>query len=208
MTLNSDDFGIFGHYPFELPPLPYAYDALEPYIDEETMHFHHDKHFATYIKNLNDALEPYPFLHNVPLERILCSAKSLPEESRVKILNNAGGVYNHTLFFRGLAPASEPVHEPEGKLLEAIEGFFGSFEHFKEEFSDEAKDVFGSGWTVLVSDSESNLDIRNTANQDVLICEGLEPIILFDVWEHAYYLKYKNERADYIKNLWNIIRFK
>jgi len=197
----------FGHYPFELPPLPYAYDALEPYIDEETMHLHHDKHFAAYIKNLNDALEPYPELHDSTLEQLLCS-EELPAEAQEKILNNAGGVYNHHIFFANLAPASDDVHMPEGQLLEAIEGFFGSFESFKEQFSNSAAAVFGSGWTVLTSDSEGNLDIRNIANQDVLICEGLEPVIIFDVWEHAYYLKYKNLRADYIKNLWNIIRFK
>ena len=197
----------FGTYPFQQPPLAYPYDAFEPYIDEETMHYHYDKHFAAYIKNLNDALEPYPNLHDMRLEQLLCS-EELPEEAQEAILNNAGGVYNHTLFFSLLAPASEDVHEPDGVLLEAIEGFFGSFDEFKEEFSKEAKSVFGSGWTVLVSDSEGNLDIRNVANQDVLFCEGLEPVILFDVWEHAYYLKYKNDRADYVDNLWNVIRFK
>ena len=198
----------FGHYPFELPPLPYAYNALEPYIDEETMHIHHDKHFGAYINNLNAALEPYPELHGFSLEQLLCSPNGLPEEARTAILNNAGGVYNHTLFFNGLAPASEPVHEPEGKLLEAIEGFYDSFENFKEQFGKKAKEVFGSGWTVLVSDPDSNLDIMNIANQDVLFCSGYEPIMQFDIWEHAYYLKYKNDRAQYIDNLWNVIRFK
>jgi Fe-Mn family superoxide dismutase len=199
----------FGTYPFSLPPLPYAYDALEPYVDEETMHYHYDKHFAAYIHNLNDALEPYDFLHDMTLEQLLCSDE-LPEEAQEKILNNAGGVYNHTLFFNMLAPASEPVHEPQqdSVLMEAITGFFGSFEQFRDSFSESAKSVFGSGWTALVSDSEGNLDIRNIANQDVLFCEGLEPVILFDVWEHAYYLKYKNDRAQYIDNLWNVVRLK
>jgi Fe-Mn family superoxide dismutase len=205
-NLNDHDFGT---YPFELPPLPYAYDALEPYIDEETMHYHYDKHFAGYINNLNHALEPYTELHDLTLEQLLCS-QDLPEEAQETILNNAGGVYNHTLFFNILAPASEPVHQPlEGSpLLEAIEGFFGSFEQFKEQFNRSAKEVFGSGWTALVSDSQGNLDIRNIANQDVLFCENLEPVILFDVWEHAYYLKYRNDRADYIENLWNVIKFR
>ncbi|MCL2638812.1 MAG: superoxide dismutase [Oscillospiraceae bacterium] len=205
--IRNDHF--FGTYPFALPPLPFAYDALEPYIDEETMHYHHDKHFATYIKNLNDALEPYTELHDMTLEQLLCS-ESLPEEAQEKILNNAGGVYNHTLFFNLLAPPSEPVHEPaeDSVFMEAINGFFGSFEQFKEQFNASAKEVFGSGWTALVSDSSGNLDIRNIANQDVLFCEGLEPVILFDVWEHAYYLKYKNDRAQYVENLWNVIRLK
>jgi Fe-Mn family superoxide dismutase len=201
-------FSEFGTYPFSLPPLPYAYDALEPYIDEETMHYHYDKHFGGYIDKLNLALEPYDFLHDTPLEQLLCSPNSLPAEARVEIMNNAGGVYNHSLFFNGLAPADDDVHEPEGVLLEAIEGFFGSFEEFKESFSKEAAEVFGSGWTVLASDNEGNLTIVNTANQDVLLCEGLEPVILFDVWEHAYYLKYRNDRKDYIENLWNVVKLK
>ncbi|MCL2108081.1 MAG: superoxide dismutase [Oscillospiraceae bacterium] len=199
--------GINSSYPFTLPPLPYPYDALEPHIDQETMHLHHDKHFATYIKNLNDALKPYPHLQSLSLEQILC-CKRLPLESRVKILENAGGVYNHAIFFSNLAPMSEKVNTPEGELLEAIEGFFGSFEEFKEQFSKSAADVFGSGWTILAADRAGNLSIRNVANQEVLLCEGLEPVILFDVWEHAYYLKYKNVRADYVKNLWEIVRFR
>jgi len=205
MAINFSDFGT---YPFSLPPLPYAYNALEPYIDRETMHYHYDKHFAGYIDKLNRALEPYDFLHDLPLEQILCSDAGLPVEARNEIMNNAGGVYNHSLFFDGLAPASENVHQPNGMLLEAIEGFFGSFRQFKEKFNKQANEVFGSGWTVLVSDSEGNLSIVNVANQDVLICEGLEPVILFDVWEHAYYLKYKNDRKTYIENLWNVIKLR
>ena len=195
-------------YPFELPPLPYAYNALEPYIDEETMHYHHDKHYATYIKNLNAALEPYPRLQCLPLEQLLRMGNDLPPESRTTILNNGGGVYNHTLFFNGLAPASEDVHMPEGDLHTAIEGFFGSFEHFKEEFSKSAAEVFGSGWTALTSDDRGTLSIQNLKNQDTLLSFNLEVVFLFDVWEHAYYLKYQNLRADYIKGLWNVIRFR
>ena len=195
-------------YPFTLPPLPYAYNALEPYIDEETVHIHHGKHFATYIKNLNDALEPYPYMQMLTIEEILCGVHRLPPPDQVKILRNAGGVYNHAIYFANLAPASEDVHTPEGNLLEAIEGFYGSFENFKEKFSKAASEVFGSGWTILASDRCGNLSIRNVANQETLICEGLQTVILFDVWEHAYYLKYRNERKKYIENLWNIIRFK
>jgi Fe-Mn family superoxide dismutase len=199
----------FGTYPFKLPPLPYAYNALEPYIDEETMHYHYDKHFAGYINKLNAALEPFTELHDLTLEQLLC-CEDLPEEAQEAILNNAGGVYNHTLFFNQLAPASEPVHELplDSLLMEAIEGNFGNFDNFKLQFNKSAGEVFGSGWTMLVSDKEGNLDIRNVANQDVLFCEGLEPVILFDVWEHAYYLKYKNDRAQYVENLWNVIRLK
>ena len=195
-------------YPFTLPPLPYAYNALEPYIDEETMHLHHDKHFATYINKLNDALKPYPYMRNLTLEQILCGVHRLPPVDRVKILNNAGGVYNHAVFFANLAPPGGDVHTPEGQLLEAIEGFFGTFDEFKEQFSKAANEVFGSGWTMLTSDRCGNLSIRNIANQDVLLCEGLEPVIIFDVWEHAYYLKYRNERKKYVENLWKIIRFR
>jgi len=205
MAVNLSDFGT---YPFSLPPLPYAYNALEPYIDEDTMHYHYDKHFGGYIDKLNKALEPYEFLHDLPLEELLCAPNGLPPEARDSIVNNAGGVYNHSLFFSGLAPASEDVHEPDGMLLEAIEGFYDSFEGFKEEFSARAAEVFGSGWTVLASDGEGNLSIANLANQDTLLCEGLEPVMLFDVWEHAYYLLYKYDRKEYIENLWNVVKLR
>jgi len=199
---------IIGNYPFSLPNLPYAYDALEPYIDEETMHLHHDKHYATYIKNLNIALEPYPDLQQLSLEEILKMKNNLPPEARTAILNNGGGVYNHTLFFQGLAPMSEDVHRPEGNLLTAIETCFGSFYNFKNEFNQLAAGVFGSGWTALASDSGGNLSIQNLGNQDTLLGTDLEVVFLFDVWEHAYYLKYKNVRMDYLKNLWEIIKLK
>jgi len=199
---------LLGTYPFALPPLPYAYNALEPFIDEETMHYHHDKHYATYIKNLNAALEPYPALQRMTLEQLLRNRNNLPLEARTAIMNNAGGVYNHTLFFNGLAPASENNHAPEGELLCAVEGFYDSFDKFKESFSKSAADVFGSGWTILASDANCNLSVRNVANQDTLLGENLETVIILDVWEHAYYLKYKNERADYIKNFWNIVRIR
>jgi Fe-Mn family superoxide dismutase len=206
MSIKKSISSIIGNYPFQLPNLPYAYNALEPYIDEQTMHIHHDKHYATYIKNLNIALESYPELQQLPLEDILRMKDSLPPEARTAILNNGGGVYNHTLFFQGLAPASEDVHRPEGNLLAAIETCFGSFYNFKNEFNQLAAGVFGSGWTALASDANGNLSIQNLANQDTLLDTDLEVVFLFDVWEHAYYLKYKNVRMDYIKNLWEIIK--
>jgi Fe-Mn family superoxide dismutase len=201
-------FTEFGTYPFSLPPLPFAYDALEPYIDEETMHYHYDKHYAGYINKLNKALEPYGFLHEMSLEEVLCSGSGLPPEAKIEILQNAGGVYNHSLFFNGLAPHGENANEPSGMLLEAIEGFFGSFGEFKEAFSEQAANVFGSGWTVLVSDTGGNLSIMNTANHETLLCDGLEPVMLLDVWEHAYYLLYKYDRREYIENFWNVVKLK
>ena len=193
-------------YPFILPPLPYAYDALEPFIDTETMHYHHDKHFQTYITNLNKALASNPKLQDRTLKELLYHPEALPAKDRTAILNNAGGVYNHFLFFNGLAPADEDNHEPKCRLIGIIDNTFGSFDNFKKLFSQQALQVFGSGWTCLVLTPEGVPKIVNLKNQDV-VNEGDQVIILFDVWEHAYYLKYKNLRADYVDNLWNIIRF-
>ena len=193
-------------YPFILPPLPYAYDALEPFIDTETMHYHHDKHFQTYITNLNKALASNPKLQDRTLKELLYHPEALPAKDRTAILNNAGGVYNHFLFFNGLAPADEDNHEPKCRLIGIIDNTFGSFNKFKKLFSQLALQVFGSGWTCLVLTPEGVPKIVNLKNQDV-VNEGDQVIILFDVWEHAYYLKYKNLRADYVDNLWNIIRF-
>lgn len=197
----------YNTYPYELPPLPYAYDALEPYIDAETMYYHHDKHFQTYIDNLNQALEPYPQLQEMSLTQLLMNEDKLPKEAAKKIMDNGGGVYNHTFFFYSLAPASSGNHYPTGRLLELINQKYGSFGAFKDQFSQKAKDVFGSGWTYLVLDEQQNLDIMNLANQDTPLSVNAIPVIMFDVWEHAYYLKYKNDRADYIKQIWNVIVF-
>lgn len=192
-------------YPYVLPPLPYAYNALEPYIDEETMHYHHDKHFQTYINNLNDALEPYPQLQNMSLSQLISNPSAIPQPVRDKVMNNGGGVYNHDLFFRGLAPASEPLHTPQGKLAENIDKAFGSFENFKKTFSQQALSVFGSGWTALCFDRNCCLKIINLKNQETSLLYGAETIMLLDVWEHAYYLKYKNERKKYVENSWNVL---
>jgi Fe-Mn family superoxide dismutase len=193
-------------YPFELPPLPYAYDALEPYIDAETMHYHHDKHYQTYIDNLNNALKSYPALQRLTLEQLLLT-KALPAKDRVTILNNAGGVYNHMHFFNGLRPANEEGHLPDERLMSMINNTFGSFGSFKDTFSKQALAVFGSGWTCLALTRRRELKIINLANQATTLEYGAVPLILFDVWEHAYYLKYRNLRSEYVDNIWNVITF-
>ncbi|MCD7947603.1 MAG: superoxide dismutase [Oscillospiraceae bacterium] len=192
-------------YPFTLPALPYAYDALEPYIDTETMHYHHDKHFQTYINNLNDALKMYPRLQNMTLRQLLCSRLQLPADVRDKIMNNGGGVFNHNLFFQGLAPAAEPVHTPQGAFAAEINQTFGSFAQLKKAFNEQALAVFGSGWSALIRDKLGRLQIVQLKNQETTLMYGVQPLLLLDVWEHAYYLKYKNDRKDYVENAWNVL---
>ncbi|MCL2083674.1 MAG: superoxide dismutase [Oscillospiraceae bacterium] len=196
-------------YPFKLPPLPYAHDALEPYIDAETMHYHHDKHFKAYIDNLNKALEPYPEAHGLTLAGLLSPGRleqpgSPPEEARRGILDNAGGVYNHDLFFKCLSPRPDA---PGDQLTALINSQYGSFEAFKKAFSELAASVFGSGWACLAIDGGGRLSAVKLANQDTVVPAGMSPVMLFDVWEHAYYLKYKNLRADYIDAIWNVASF-
>lgn len=197
----------FNTYPYELPPLPYAYDALEPYIDEETMHYHHDKHFQTYIDGLNKALAPYPRLQKCRLEELLAAPAELPEKARCAILRNGGGVYNHGRFFRGMAPVGEGCHMPEGSLARLIDRTFTSFDNFKEILSQQALDVFGSGWAVLTLTPCGRLKILGLRNQETPLPSGELPLVYIDVWEHAYYLKYKNQRAEYVKNIWNVLVF-
>ena len=190
-------------YPFSLPELSYPYDSLEPYIDTETMHIHHDKHFKTYIDNLNKALEACPSLKRFTLFELVKNQNRLP----VDVRRNAGGVYNHFMFFEKIGPANEN-NSPDDRLLQLIDRCFGSFENFKKKFSDSAKAVFGSGWTYLVITRNGVLKIMNTKNQATPVQNGFTPIILCDVWEHAYYLKYKNLRADYIENFWKVVNFR
>jgi Fe-Mn family superoxide dismutase len=190
-------------YPFKLQPLPYAHNALEPFIDEETMHYHHDKHHQAYVDNLNNSLKDYPELHNLSLEELLGNLDNLPEEIRNKVRNNGGGVYNHNLYFAGLTPNA--LKKPVGKLANAIDETYGSFESFKAAFKKVALERFGSGWVWLVSDENQQLSLFSTANQDVPLRLTVQPIIEIDVWEHAYYLKYKNKRADYIDNWFEVI---
>ena len=187
---------------FTLPELPYDYDSLEPFIDEETMHFHHDKHHQTYVDNLNKALEKYPDLQKKPVEELLVSLNKIPEEIRTMVARNAGQHYNHTFFFDILGKGKKPKAE----ILEAINKQFKSFEDFKKQFSDAALKVFGSGWTWLVFNNDK-LEIISTPNHESPIMQGKIPILVIDVWEHAYYLKYKNKRSDYIEAFFNVINW-
>ena len=180
---------------FTLPPLPYAYNALEPHIDEQTMRIHHDKHHDTYVKNLNAALEPHSDLQKKSLEELLRGLESLPEAIRTPVRNNGGGHANHTMFWETMAPGG--AKEPSGALADAIGKAFGGFSQFKEQFAKACIGRFGSGWGWLVADKGS-LAIESTPNQDTPIMSGKTPILGCDVWEHAYYLKYQNRRPDYV----------
>lgn len=193
------------HYPFINLPLPYGYDTLEPFIDEKTMYLHHDRHLQTYIDNLNAALREHPNLQDLSLTQLIRSAYRLPQPLRTAIRNNAGGVYNHRFFFEGLKNPSDD--RPSGELADAIAGSFGSLDAFLELFKKAALSVFGSGYAWLVTD-KTKLSIVTTANQNTPIEHGLEPILAIDVWEHAYYLKHYNVRADYIDDWMRIINWK
>jgi Fe-Mn family superoxide dismutase len=186
-----------------LEPLPYAYDALEPYIDARTMEIHHSKHHATYVANLNNALQPFTDLQGKPVEELLKDLGALPEAARTAIRNNGGGVLNHNLYWTMMAPKAGGA--PKGEVAKAIEAAFGSFDAFKDQFTKAGLGRFGSGWAWLVVDKSGKLAITSTANQDTPISEGLRPILTVDVWEHAYYLKYQNRRADYLAAWWNVV---
>lgn len=189
---------------FTLPALPYAYDALTPYIDEETMHLHHEKHHNAYITNANAALEKHPELADKTIEELLADLNSIPEDIRTAVRNNGGGHANHSLFWTVLAPNAG--EEPTGAVKDGIEEAFGSFDAMKEKFSAAAAGRFGSGWAWLVV-SDGKLEITSTPNQDSPISEGKTPILGLDVWEHAYYLNYKNVRPEYIKAFWNLVNW-
>lgn len=186
-----------------LPDLPYAYDALEPYIDTETMTLHHDKHHATYVANVNAALEKYPELGE-DLEGILSSVDSIPDDIRQAVINNGGGHLNHALFWTLLSKEDSQISE---ELAADIDETFGSFEAFKEAFTAAATTRFGSGWAWLVVNKEGKLEVISTANQDNPIMQGCKPILGLDVWEHAYYLNYRNVRPNYIKAFFDIINW-
>jgi Fe-Mn family superoxide dismutase len=189
---------------FQLNPLPYAYDALEPFIDTQTMQIHHDKHYAAYINNLNLAIEKHPELTGKSLESLLMDLNAVPEDIRTAVRNHGGGTWNHDLFWQVMAPKAGG--EPSGDLAKAIASSFGSFASFKTEFEKNAMSRFGSGWAWLVKKS-TGLAIVTTPNQDTPISDGLLPILGLDVWEHAYYLKYQNRRADYVNNWWNVVQW-
>ncbi|HUJ20307.1 MAG TPA: superoxide dismutase [Bryobacteraceae bacterium] len=192
--------------PFTVPPLPYAFDALEPHIDKLTMEIHHDKHHGAYVTNLNKALESAPNLANQTVEELLANNCAIvPENIRTAVRNNGGGHINHSMFWTIMAKGGGG--QPGGKLADAIKSTFGSFEQFKEKFNNAAATRFGSGWAWLVKDSSGKLDVFSTANQDSPLMEGKFPVMGLDVWEHAYYLKYQNRRPEYVASWWNVVNW-
>lgn len=188
---------------YTLPDLPYAYTALEPYIDEETMHYHHDKHHQTYVNNLNGAVEKHPELFSKSAEELITDLAAIPEDIRGAVRNNGGGHANHSLFWQIMGPDGGHLNGP---VQEAVRKTFGSEEDFKKLFAQAAATRFGSGWAWLVVHNKE-LEIMSTANQDSPLSEGKTPILALDVWEHAYYLKYKNARVDYISAFWNVVNW-
>lgn len=189
---------------FKLPDLPYSFDALEPVIDAKTMEVHHDKHHATYVNNLNKAVENYPEWASKSIEDLMIHLKEVPEEIRTAVRNNGGGHYNHSLFWKMMAPVG--TTELKGALLDKINESFGSFDEFKKQFAAAATSRFGSGWAWLVVDGDK-LAVVSSANQDCPLSEGKKPILCLDVWEHAYYLKYQNRRADYVDNFFQVVNW-
>ncbi|WP_166245540.1 superoxide dismutase [Paenibacillus turpanensis] len=189
----------------QLPPLPYANNALEPHIDETTMMIHHDRHHNAYVTNLNAALDKYPELHEKTLEALISDLNAVPEDIRTAVRNNGGGHANHSLFWETIAPNAGG--EPTGALADAINSELGGFEKFKEEFAKAATTRFGSGWAFLAVSKDGKLKVYSLPNQDSPIMEGETPILGLDVWEHAYYLKYQNKRPDYIQAFFNVINW-
>jgi Fe-Mn family superoxide dismutase len=190
---------------FELKPLPYPSDALEPHIDARTMEIHHGKHHATYVTNLNNALKDQADLSKKPLEEILAHLETVPEGIRATVRNNGGGHWNHDFFWKLLTPGGSET--PTGELAKAMDSAFGNFDEFKAKFKTAGLGRFGSGWAWLVSNRDGSLAIISTPNQDNPIMEGKYAILGIDVWEHAYYLNYQNRRADYLDAVWNIINW-
>lgn len=190
---------------YELPNLPYAFNALEPHIDAQTMEIHHDKHHQTYVTNLNNALEGHDDLSDKPVEWLLKNIKDLPEAIQTPVQNNGGGHVNHTFFWQIITPGG--ATEPSNKLRSEIDAKFGSFDEFKSLFAETATKRFGSGWAWLVVNTSNELEVYSTANQDSPLMQNHKPILGLDVWEHAYYLKYQNRRPEYIENWWNVINW-
>ena len=190
---------------FEVPPLPYDYNALEPYIDTQTMQLHHDKHHAAYVNNLNNALQNQSQLASWTVEDLVQRINEVPESIRTAVRNNAGGHVNHSMFWQIMKPNGGG--EPTGELGSAIQQAFGSFDQFKAAFNDAGVKRFGSGWTWLVLDRSGKLQVISTANQDSPLMDGMFPVMGNDVWEHAYYLKYQNRRPDYLAAWWNVVNW-
>jgi Fe-Mn family superoxide dismutase len=191
--------------PFELPPLPYDYTALEPYIDEQTMRLHHDKHHQTYVTNLNNALQGQGEFENLPIEDLIRRINEVPENIRTAVRNNGGGHVNHTMFWEIMTPGG--AKEPTGDLASAINQAFSSFDAFKTQFNDAGTKRFGSGWAWLVVAQGGALQVLSTANQDSPLMDGQYPVMGNDVWEHAYYLKYQNRRPEYLAAWWNVVNW-
>jgi superoxide dismutase, Fe-Mn family len=189
---------------FTLPPLPYAYNALEPHIDEETMHLHHDKHHQAYVNNLNTALQGNPFA-DLPVEEVLKRINEVPENVRTAVRNNGGGHANHSMYWQIMGPNAGGT--PTGELANAINQTFGGFDQFKAAFNDAGTKRFGSGWAWLVLGQDGKLAVTSSANQDSPLMDGQFPIMGNDVWEHAYYLKYQNRRPDYLNAWWNVVNW-
>lgn len=189
--------------PFELPKLPYDYNALEPYMDAMTMEVHHSKHHAAYTNKLNAALENNPEFFKKDIVEILSDLESVPAPIRTAVRNNGGGFYHHNIWWEQFN--TNKGGEPNGDLAQAITSYFGSFAEFKNMFKNAALSVFGSGWAWLVKDSDGKLSILGTPNQDSPVSMGLEPLLGIDVWEHSYYLKYQNRRDEYIENFWHVV---
>jgi Fe-Mn family superoxide dismutase len=192
-------------YPFQLPELGYAPDALEPHIDTRTMEIHHGKHHAAYTANFNAALEGHPQFHSDDAEAILRGFGNLPAEIQGAVRNNGGGFFNHGLFWDILTPGGSST--PAGELAAAMDQAFGSFDSFKEKFAKAAATRFGSGWAWLIINGSGNLEVVSTANQDCPLMDGNTPILGLDVWEHAYYLNYQNRRPDYVAAFWNVVNW-
>lgn len=190
---------------YELPPLPYPKDALEPNIDAQTMEIHHDKHHAAYVTNLNKAIAGKADLENKSIEDLISNMTAIPEEIRTAVRNNGGGHANHTFFWRIMGPKAGGA--PTGKLAEDIKSTFGSFDAFKEKFEAAGLSRFGSGWAWLIVNKSGKLEVVSTPNQDNPLMDGNKPVLGCDVWEHAYYLKYQNKRGDYLKSWWNTINW-
>ena len=189
---------------FEVPPLPYDYNALEPYIDTQTMQLHHDKHHAAYVNNLNNAVKDTEFA-NMNVADLVRQLNSVPDNIRTAVRNNAGGHVNHSMFWTIMGPNGGG--EPSGELANAINQAFGSFDQFKAAFNDAGAKRFGSGWVWLVLDQSGKLSVTSTANQDSPLTDGLYPVMGNDVWEHAYYLKYQNRRPEYLAAWWNVVNW-
>jgi Fe-Mn family superoxide dismutase len=190
---------------YELPPLPYPKDALEPHIDAQTMEIHHGKHHAAYVNNVNKAIAGKPELENKPVEQLISNLDAVPADIRTVVRNNGGGHANHSMFWKILGPKAGGA--PTGKLAEDINATFGSFDAFKEKLEAAGAGRFGSGWAWLIVNKNGKLEVVSTANQDSPIMEGNKPVLGVDVWEHAYYLKYQNRRPDYLKAFWNVVNW-